>query len=94
MKMRITKTCYVVLYIGMGNVEIIPSRYFEGQIVEDVGQPSEDAKRVTTEELKAELTQYKVETDFLEGTDYEYEHVMVQAPHSALVPVGCFEIIE
>jgi hypothetical protein len=93
MKVEITKDCYIIFYIGMGNVDIIPELCKKGKIYEDVGCP-EDKVLVTTEELKEELRKYKVGTAFLEGTDYEYECVMVQAPHSALVPVGCFKIIK
>jgi len=96
MDMEITKTCYVVLYMGMGNVEILPCLYHKGHIVKDVGAcfTRPHIKPVTTEELKTELLQHKVGVDFLEGTNYEYQAVTVQAPHSALVPVGCFEMIE
>ena len=92
MDIEITKDCYTILCLGMGNVEILPSLTKKGKIFKDVSY-DKDIKTVTTAGVKEELERYEVGTAFMADTNYEYASIVLQCPQSGLVPVGCFKSI-
>ena len=91
MDIEITKDCYIILCLGMGNVDMLPDLNKKGKIYKDVGY-DENIKKVTSSDLKKELEKYGVGTAFMADTNYEYESIILQCPQSALVPVECFKI--
>jgi hypothetical protein len=89
---EITKDCYLILCLGMGNVDILPDLNKKGKIYKDV-EYDESIKKITSLDLKKELEKHGVGIAFMADTNYEYESIILQCPQSALVPVGCFKII-
>jgi hypothetical protein len=92
MDLEITKDCFIILCLGMGNVDILPNLNKKGKIYKDVGY-DEKIKKLTTLQVKDELEKYGVGTAFMADTNYEYDSIMLQCPQSALIPSGCFKII-
>lgn len=87
---KITKTCYMILYLGMGDICITPNLVQKGKVFTNIPVGEDE---VSTEEIKKELQDHNVGTDFMADTNYKYVNIGIQPPHSVMIPVECFEFI-